>query len=281
MKTFKCLSCGHIFSSETEATHCPSCNSENLTPHKKSKSFVVLGGFFVLCVLIGVGVAVGIEHFTKDSGAQTGNGAGVVTEQTEQVAVNTGVQPGVQPATSEKQPTSGIPTFSVSTPQLVNGKYNFAVTVDNTKGINWISYLKIPGAEKPAYESSTGSFSKVEPVEDGRYILVLENKDTQEKQEVDVLGFDKPKALTVEKLTQEQLQQIFCEGAAQPADMQWRFAYGYKMKFVGLDEDESVNPPTRYSEIFNRMINWSSLTITSVNYNSANQITHITFNVTY
>lgn len=280
VRKFKCINCGQMFETDNPDPLCPNCCSDNITPCKKGASGIAL--FFA--VLGSIAIGFGGVYIYKSMGeteplAQEQYGTYEPIEQPVRPVQITGEKPVEK--IPEKPALSTVPTFITDPVVTVAGeKYNVSIKA-NTETNDRVRYeLCDYNTTTVKYSNFDGEFKNVEAAIDGTdtYTIYAVNTKTNDCVSINVPGFKKiVVAKPIEKLTKEELQEIFNSGNETP-ELKSKFANKYTLTFYGLPDDEPA--PDRYSEIFNRLIaGWLSVEVVSVKYNSMNYITAIEFNV--
>lgn len=256
MNLYKCLACQKKFETPQEVDNCIYCGSDNITPVKSISPIWLMLLVFLLCVPVGYLVT---ELMTPQSPKP------------------------VDPVDPDPVPvidSTTIPVIvSVSEPQYKNGSFTFSVTADVKRG-RLMYTLTAPGSLTPDYTSDDGKFSGIAPTEDGIYTLKVENVTSNQYDSKVLVGFVKPVQQPVKKLTKSDIQKIL-DTQTTPQGLSSKFAKGYKLKFVGLDQDEPQ--PDRFDEIINRLVaTWSKAEVLGdVEYDELNRITSLTIKVIY
>lgn len=257
MNLYKCLACQKKFETPQEVDNCIYCGSDNITPVKSISPIWLMLLVFLLCVPVGY----------------------LVTE----LMTARGPVPPDPPPYPDPVPvidSTTIPVIvSVSEPQYKNGSFTFSVTADVKRG-RLMYTLTAPGSLTPDYTSDDGKFSGIAPTEDGIYTLKVENVTSNQYDSKVLVGFVKPVQQPVKKLTKSDIQKIL-DTQTTPQGLSSKFAKGYKLKFVGLDQDEPQ--PDRFDEIINRLVaTWSKAEVLGdVEYDELNRITSLTIKVIY
>ncbi len=280
VRKFKCINCGQMFETDNPDPLCPNCCSDNITPCKKGGSglalfFVVLGSMILGFGGVYLYKTIGTTQPTIQGSSST---TVAVEKPTNTQPIN--VEKPIQkvPATPELSP---IPKFVADpTVTLVGEKYNVSIKAGvETK--DRVRYeLCAYNTTTVKYSNYDGQFKNVEAATDGTetYTIYAVNEKTNDCVSINVPGFKKiVVAKPIEKLTKQELQEIFNSGNETP-ELKNKFANKYTLTFNGLPDGEPA--PDRYSEIFNRLIaGWLSVEVVDVKYNSMNYITAIEFNV--
>ncbi len=272
VRKFKCINCGQMFETDNPDPLCPNCCSDNITPCKKGASGIAL--FFAMLGSIAIGF--GGVYLYKSVGKHE-------AVNPDQPGIYNSIEQPLKPKqiTGEKPALSAVPTF-VSDPVVTQAgeKYNVSIKA-NTETHDRVRYeLCDYNTTTVKYSNFDGEFKNVEAATDGTdtYTIYAVNTKTNDCVSINVPGFKKIfVAKPIEKLTKEELQNIFNSGNETP-ELKSKFANKYTLTFNGLPADEPA--PDRYSEIFNRLIaGWLSVEVVNVKYNSMNYITAIEFNV--
>lgn len=259
MNLYKCLACQKKFETPQEVDNCIYCGSDNITPVKSISPIWLMLLVFLLCVPVGYLVT---ELMTASPRGPVDSVDSVDS---------------VDPLSVIDSTT--IPVIvSVSEPQYKNGSFTFSVTADVKRG-RLMYTLTAPGSLTPDYTSDDGKFSGIAPTEDGIYTLKVENVTSHQDVSQMLDGFEKPVQQPVKKLTKNDIQKIL-DTQTTPHGLSSKFAKGYKLKFVGLDQDEPQ--PDRFDEIINRLVaTWSKAEVVDVKYDELNRITSLTIKVIY
>ena len=259
MNLYKCLACQKKFETPQEVDNCIYCGSDNITPVKSISPIWLMLLVFLLCVPVGYLVT---ELMTS------------LGDEDEIIVIPDDDRKIVPPIDSTTIPV----IVSVSEPQYKNGSFTFSVTADVKRG-RLMYTLTAPGSLTPDYTSDDGKFSGIAPTEDGIYTLKVENVTSNQSDSKVLVGFVKPVQQPVKKLTKSDIQKIL-DTQTTPQGLSSKFAKGYKLKFVGLDQDEPQ--PDRFDEIINRLVaTWSKAEVVDVKYDELNRITSLTIKVIY
>lgn len=259
MNLYKCLVCQKKFETPQEVDNCIYCGSDNITPVKSISPIWLMLLVFLLCVPVGYVLT---EWVTS------------LGDEDEIIVIPDDDRKIVPPIDSTTIPV----IVSVSEPQYKNGSFTFSVTADVKRG-RLMYTLTAPGSLTPDYTSDDGKFSGIAPTEDGIYTLKVENVTSNQSDSKVLVGFVKPVQQPVKKLTKSDIQKIL-DTQTTPQGLSSKFAKGYKLKFVGLDQDEPQ--PDRFDEIINRLVaTWSKAEVVDVKYDELNRITSLTIKVIY
>lgn len=259
MNLYKCLVCQKKFETPQEVDNCIYCGSDNITPVKSISPIWLMLLVFLLCVPVGYVLT---EWVTS------------LGDEDEIIVIPDDDRKIVPPIDSTTIPV----IVSVSEPQYKNGSFTFSVTADVKRG-RLMYTLTAPGSLTPDYTSDDGKFSGIAPTEDGIYTLKVENVTSNQSDSKVLVGFVKPVQQPVKKLTKSDIQRIL-DTQTTPQGLSSKFAKGYKLKFVGLDQDEPQ--PDRFDEIINRLVaTWSKAEVVDVKYDELNRITLLTIKVIY
>lgn len=259
MNLYKCLACQKKFETPQEVDNCIYCGSDNITPVKSISPIWLMLLVFLLCVPVGYLVT---EWVTS------------LGDEDEIIVIPDDDRKIVPPIDSTTIPV----IVSVSELQYKNGSFTFSVNADVKRGK--LEYtLTAHGNLTSDYTSDDGKFSGIAPTEDGIYTLKVENVTSHQYDTKILDGFVKPVQHPVKKLTKSDIQRIL-DTQTTPQGLSSKFAKGYKLKFVGLDQDEPQ--PDRFDEIINRLVaTWSKAEVVDVKYDELNRITSLTIKVIY
>ncbi len=259
MNLYKCLACQKKFETPQEVDNCIYCGSDNITPVKSISPIWLMLLVFLLCVPVGYLVT---EWVTS------------LGDEDEIIVIPDDDRKIVPPIDSTTIPV----IVSVSEPQYKNGSFTFSVNADVKRGK--LEYtLTAHDSLTSDYTSDDGKFSGIAPTEDGIYTLKVENVTSHQCDTKILDGFVKPVQHPVKKLTKSDIQRIL-DTQTTPQGLSSKFAKGYKLKFVGLDQDEPQ--PDRFDEIINRLVaTWSKAEVVDVKYDELNRITSLTIKVIY
>lgn len=260
MNLYKCLACQKKFETPQEVDNCIYCGSDNITPVKSISPIWLMLLVFLLCVPVG--------YLVTEWVTSLGNKGEIIVIHDDPTKKK--IVPPIDSTT--------IPVIvSVSEPQYKNGSFTFSVNADVKRGK--LEYTLTALGSLTPYTSDDGKFSGIAPTEDGIYTLKVENVTSHQDVSQMLDGFKKPAQQPVKKLTKSDIQKIL-DTQTTPQGLSSKFAKGYKLAFVGLDQDEPQ--PDRFDEIINRLVaTWSKAEVVDVKYDELNRITSLTIKVIY
>ena len=176
-------------------------------------------------------------------------------------------------------PTSSIMITSVSSPRYndASRSYSFSVSADGSVR----EFVLLNESKDFVMSSSDGFFASVPATSSGVYYVYASGIGGERSDDHAILGC----VFKVQKVTASELNQVLNSGdsnAAINANFRNRIAPGCRFVFVGRDESEG-DAPISYNDILMRIHlgTWASVSVQSVSYNDADQVSKAVIGVNY